>query len=338
MRIGLTYDLHGDWPWRPTDPPDADAEFEPEETIRALEAALQVLGHDPVRIGGAAALMRRIASGHIGVDAVVNIAEGVAGPDREAQVPVLLALAGIPCLGSDALTLSLSLDKVWTKVVVASAGVPTPAWRSWPSPAEVDPGDLPGPWPLMVKPRSEGSAKGITRESRVEDLDALRRQVSRITADYRQEALVEVFIEGGGEYTVTLVGSDPPEVLPVLARAVERQTGIGLHALEHRGSTPQTWQHRLEGTLDPELERRLGGLARRAWAALRCRDFARFDFRVDAGGTPWFLEANPLPTFAPDSAFAVLAELEGRPYPEFLATLLAPGLERLRLEREEGRP
>jgi D-alanine-D-alanine ligase len=338
MRIGLTYDLHGDWPWRPIDPPDADAEFEPEETVRALEAALEFLGHDPVRIGGAAALMRRIASGQTGIDAVVNIAEGVAGPDREAQVPVLLALAGIPCLGSDALTLSLSLDKVWTKLVVAAAGVPTPAWRSWSGPAEVDPGDLPGPWPLMVKPRSEGSAKGITRESRVEDLDALRRQVARITTDYRQDALVEVFIEGGGEYTVTLVGGAPPEVLPVLARAVELESGIGLHALEHRGSPPRVWQHRLEGDLDPDLEMRLGGLARRAWAVLRCRDFARFDFRVDETGTPWFLEANPLPTFALDSAFAVLAELEGRPYPEFLATLLATGLERLRLEREDGRP
>jgi D-alanine-D-alanine ligase len=335
MRIGLTYDLHGDWPWRASDPPDADAEFEPEETVRVLEAALRVLGHEPVRIGGAAALMRRLAAGAVEVDAVVNIAEGVAGPDREAQVPVLLALAGIPCLGSDALTLSLSLDKVWTKLVVAAAGVPTPAWRSWSTPAEMDPGDLPGRWPLMVKPRSEGSAKGITRESRVEDLDALRRQVARITNDYRQDALVEIFIEGGGEYTVTLVGSDPPDVLPVLARAIELESGIGLHALEHRGAEARTWQHRLEGDLDPDLEMRLGGLARRVWAALRCRDFARFDFRVDADGTPWFLEANPLPTFAPDSAFAVLAELTGRPYPEFLAAVLAPGLERLRSGREE---
>jgi D-alanine-D-alanine ligase len=329
MRIGLTFDLHGDWPWRPSDPRDADAEFEPEETVRVLEAALRVLGHTPVRIGGAAALLSRIAAGELGIDAVVNIAEGVAGPDREAQVPMLLALAGIPCLGSDPLTLSLTLDKVWTKLVVAAAGVPTPAWRAWSSPAAVDPGDLPGPWPLIVKPRSEGSAKGITPESRVEDPNALRRQVARITTDYRQDALVEVFVEGGGEYTVTLVGNDPPEVLPVLARAVETRTGIGLHALEHRGAECRPWRHRLEGEIDPGLEARLGGLAQKAWAALRCRDFARFDFRVDAAGTPWFLEANPLPTFASDSAFAVLAELEGCPYPEYIARILAPALERL---------
>ena len=68
-----------------------------------------------------------------------------------------------------------------------------------------------------------------------------------------------------------------------------------------------------------------------AHRALECRDFSRSDFRVDPAGRVWFLEVNPLPTFAPDGTFAILAELAGRRYPDFLADVLAGGLRRLGL-------
>ena len=64
---------------------------------------------------------------------------------------------------------------------------------------------------------------------------------------------------------------------------------------------------------------------------LECKDFARIDFRVDAEGQPWFLEINPLPTFAPDGTFAIIAELAGQSYEAFLADVLKRGLKRLRL-------
>ena len=64
---------------------------------------------------------------------------------------------------------------------------------------------------------------------------------------------------------------------------------------------------------------------------LRCHDFARADFRLDAAGEPRFLEVNPLPTFAPDGSFAILAELMGRRFEDLLAEVLTLGLERLGL-------
>jgi D-alanine-D-alanine ligase len=85
------------------------------------------------------------------------------------------------------------------------------------------------------------------------------------------------------------------------------------------------------GSLDAALERELGALALRAFAALDCRDFARADFRLDADGRPVFLEINPLPTFAPDGSFGILAELEGRPADALVADVLAGGLRRLGL-------
>ncbi len=123
LRIGLVFDLLGSA--APGGPPDADAEYEPEATIAALEAAVRCAGHDPVRIGNAHALLAALGARALPrLDAVWNIAEGYGSRNREAWAPVLLETAGIPMLGSDALTLSLSLDKAWTLDVVAAAGVP----------------------------------------------------------------------------------------------------------------------------------------------------------------------------------------------------------------------
>jgi D-alanine-D-alanine ligase len=331
-RIALIYDVFDAYPWQGGDPPDADAEYEPEETVETLEAAVRHLGHEPVRVGTAFDLRERIQEG-LQADAAINIAEGARSRNREAYAPILLEMAGIPCLGSDALTLSLTLDKAWTKAIVAAAGIPTPPHRVFSSPDAVDPADLPD-FPLFVKPRYEGTSKGITPESRVDDADALRRAVARITDTYDQDALAEGFVEGGGEFTVAVVGHDPPEALPALQRAVETSTGIGLHALEHRGAptADEEWDYALGGTLTDDLEAALQRHALRAFDTLDCRDFARADFRVDADGQPWFLEINPLPTFAPDDTFAILAELQGRDYIPYLAEVFENGLQRLGLQ------
>jgi D-alanine-D-alanine ligase len=328
LRVGLVYDVYDAYPWREDDPPDADAEYEPEETVDVLAEALQHLGHEPVRIGTAFDLRRRLDDG-LEVDAALNIAEGARSRNREAYAPILLEMAGVPCLGSDALTLSLTLDKAWTKDIVAAAGVPTPAHCVAGGPDDLDPERLPA-FPLFVKPRYEGSSKGITPASKARDRDQLRAAVDRVTETYRQDALVEAFVEGGGEFTVAVVGHDPPEALPVLQRAVETSTGIGLHALEHRGAQANgDWDYALGGELDPDLEAALQKHARTVFDVLECRDFARADFRVDAEGRPWFLEVNPLPTFAPDDTFAIIAELKGRNYVDYLAEVLDRGLERV---------
>ena len=314
MNIGIVYDLHGAYPWRPGDPADADAEYEPEETVAVIEAALRRLGHTPVRLGTPRDLLR---DGPRGVDAAVNIAEGAWTRNREGWAPTLLEMWGVPFLGSDALALSLSLDKVYTKQI---AGIRTPAWTSV---SPESPVEQPAPFPLFVKPRYEGTAKGIRPSSVVRDQAGLEIEVARIHREYGQEALVEAFIEGGGEYTVAVVG-DPPRALPKLQRAVDPATGIGSHALERHGVSD--WS--LEGGIDPALEREMQDMSLAVFRALGCRDFARVDFRVDREGTPWFLEINPLPTFAPDGTFAVLAELLGRPYEAWLAEVLEGALER----------
>ena len=330
MRVGLCYDRFGDTPRPPGAPPDWDAEYEPEETIVALEDALRRLGHTPVRLGNAYALLAALAGavpdgvarGPLDVDAAVTIAESYGSRNREAHVPVLLELAGVPCVGSDALSLSLSLDKHLTKTVVAAAGVAVPAGVVVAPGADVRAAVRGLPFPLMVKPRYEGTAKGIAPSSRCAGPAELAAEARRQHRLYGQDLVAEAFVDGA-EWTVGVVGTGAgARALPALQRAVDPASGIGTHALGDIDGE-------VAGALTPDLDAALAWAAVAAHRALDCRDFSRSDFRVGPDGEPVFVEINPLPTFAPDGTFAILAELEGRPYPEFLAEVLAAALARL---------
>ena len=340
LEIGIVFETFASYATRERDPVDAAAEYEPDSTIDLLESAVSRLGHSPRRIGSPLELLAGLSLGKgPGIDAALNIAEGYGSRNREAWAPVLLEMAGVPTLGSDALTLSTSLDKAWATRAVAAAGVPVAAQSVVPDARSARSLDLSGSglaYPLFVKPRWEGSAKGIRASSRVEDRDSLVREVARVVRDYDQPALVEVFLPGA-EYTVAIVGNEPPQALPVLQRALERKTRIGAHALTHAdpGSTPELC---LPGTLEPELESELKRLALQVWSALECLDFARVDFRLDADGQPRFLEVNPLPTFAVDGTFAIQAELAGRDLDVFIAEILAAGLRRLGLPERVAQP
>jgi D-alanine-D-alanine ligase len=335
LTIGIvyeTFDTYLDAYAARTDVPADDLfEYEPESTIEVLEASIARLGHRPQRLGCPHDLLAKLAQGQtLDVDVALDIAEGYGSRNREAWAPVLLEMAGVPTLGSDALTLSTTLDKAWAKRAVAAEGVPVAAGCLVASPEAaralvLDDHGL--DFPLFVKPCWEGSAKGIRTSSRVEDRENLITEVSRVAAGYDQPALVERFVPGP-EYTVAVVGNDPPKALPVLQRALDEKSGIGVHALEVHGEAAS---HHLPGMLGSDLEARLEELALRVFQALDCRDFARCDFRLDEGGGPVFLEVNPMPTFAVDGTFAILAELEGRSLDDLLSEVLALGLRRLGL-------
>ena len=82
-------------------------------------------------------------------DVALNIAEGHGTRNREGWAPVLLEMAGVPCLGSDALTLSATLDKVWSRRLATLAGVPAPAHASVASTDEARAMVLPAAFPLF---------------------------------------------------------------------------------------------------------------------------------------------------------------------------------------------
>ena len=336
LSIGIVYETHETYARGPGDPVDYAAEYEPLETIEALESAIAWLGHRSVRIGSPYALLAQVGKGELApIDAAFSIAEGHGSRNREAWAPAVLEMAGVPLLGSDALTLSTSLDKSWTLDRVAAAGVPVLPHAVYASAEEAEGAALPSEFPLFVKPRSEGTAKGITRASRVEDRTSLVAAVRHVVKTYAQPALVEAFAPGA-EYTATVVGTAPnsARALPVLQRAIEAESGIGLHALERDGAPAPPeggYEHATPGALDAALETELQEFALRAYQVMECRDFARIDFKLDAKGEPAFLEINTLPTFAPDGTFGILAELAGVSFAAYVGEVLGGGLERLGL-------
>ncbi len=180
MVIGMTYDLKTEYVFRSDDPLDANAEFDHPSTVQVICDALTALGHQVVRIGNVERLLQRLD--RLEVDLVFNIAEGYTGRNREAQVPILLELKGIPYVGSDGLTQALTLDKLMTKKILVSEGIPTPRFF------EIVQSDSPLPrdlvFPLIVKPRYEGSSKGISEQSVVRSEQELKDQVAQVTHTY----------------------------------------------------------------------------------------------------------------------------------------------------------
>ena len=156
LHIGIVFETFDTYPAGPEDPIDHAAEYEPLSTVEALEAAISVLGHVPVRLGGPLDLLGALGRGAVPrVDAALNIAEGRGSRNREAWAPVLLELAGIPTLGSDALSLSTSLDKAWTHTRVAAAGVLVPPHVSVRDASLLAPGEPAPPDPRVPRRKSK---------------------------------------------------------------------------------------------------------------------------------------------------------------------------------------
>ena len=127
MKIGLAYDLKTLVKVAP-DAPDEAEEYDPPSTIDAIASEIERLGHQVVRLGGGTEFLWNL--GHTSVEFVFNIAEGRGVyRSREAQIPSLLEMLGIPYSGSDPLTLGICLDKPTAKLVALSAGVLTPQYR-----------------------------------------------------------------------------------------------------------------------------------------------------------------------------------------------------------------
>src|SRR4051812_14739930 len=125
MKIGITFDLKTDLPAAAGVPDDDQEEFDSPATVEAIAAVLRGLGHDVELLGDGPELLRRLLDAP--PDFVFNFAEGRGvGRSREARVPAVLEMLGIPYTGSDPLTLAATLDKDVAKRLLHGCGVAVP--------------------------------------------------------------------------------------------------------------------------------------------------------------------------------------------------------------------
>ena len=328
--VGLTYDLKTDYEFKKGDPPDANAEFDHPSTIDVIASAIESQGFKVKKIGNAPRLLEKIDN--LGVDIVFNISEGISGRNRESQVPIILEMADVPFVGADALTLGLTLDKVMAKKIFIAEDIPTPRFFEIKSVDNLLNTDH-LKFPLIVKPRFEGSSKGLTESSRVENMEELKKQVEYVMNTYKQPALIEEFISGQ-EFTVAVVGNDPPEVLPIVQIKIDGRLKLNDKFYTFARLTSDRLEYICPARISQELKKEISELALKTYNAVECRDFGRVDFRVDNDGKPYVLEINPLPSLSTEDVFMVVAKQVGISYEEMIGKILNSALKRHNLSED----
>lgn len=328
MRVGIAFDLKSEVARRAPSgaPDDFLEEYDSPATIEAIEGALRGLGHTPVRLGGGRDFLERVLAD--APDLVFNIAEGFGSRSREAHVPAVLEMLGVPYTHSDPLTLAVTLDKGVAKRLAASAGVRTPRFVVVSEAAQA--ASLGLELPVIVKPLWEGSSKGIRNSSRITDPGALGPTVAKLLADYGEPVLVEEFCPGP-EFTVGVVGTGRDarvlgalEIVPRRAKPEEF-----VYSLEVK----RNWEVEVEYHVPPrrpaEVVADVERVALDAYRALDCRDVGRVDVRLDRSGKASFLEVNPLPGIHPVTGdLCILARGRGVSYDRLIAEVVASARKR----------
>ena len=314
-------------------PDDLYAEWDDLETIQAVAAALKSK-HEVSLVNADLDAFEKLRA--LQPELVFNIAEGLNGASREAQIPALLEMLDLPYTGSDPATLAICLDKGRTKEILTQRRIPTP--RFWIIRA-ID--ELPArlSYPLIVKPCLEGSSKGVTDKALVKNRKELVTQVEWVLNTYGQRVLIEDFLPGR-EFTVAMLGNgETLSVLPIVE--IDFSTLPGdvnpIYSYEAKWVW-DTEQNPLQifdcpAQIDPFLAGRIETICRQAFQALDCRDWCRIDVRLDVSGHPQIIELNPLPGILPrpeqNSCFPKAARAAGLSYEQLILRVADVAIERI---------
>jgi len=306
---------------------DTYAEWDTWETINSIKNALELF-NDVNMVEANEFAFEKLRDTK--PDIVFNFAEGLKGISREAQIPAMLDMLGIPYTGSDALTLATCLDKARTKEILTYHGIPNAKFFLADTVGRTGSHNL--SFPLIVKPYSEGSGKGIVSSSYVKDQLELEKEVKRVLNEYDQPALVEEFLPGR-EFTVAVLGNDDEaEALPVVEINYTDfpENFIPIYSFEAKWIL-DTKENPLDvftcpADISPELDKQIKDTVLRAYKTLRCKDWSRIDVRLDADNIPNIIEINPIPGILPkpedNSCFPKAARTKGLSYDELVNQVL----------------
>ncbi len=323
-------------------PPDAFADFDHIETIDSIRGAIETDGHQTLFIQADENLPFALREEK--PDICFNIAEGLGGDAREAQVPALLEMMKIPYTGSRVLTNGISLDKTLTKRIWRDRRLPVAPFQEFIAGDEPLRADL--EFPLFVKPAREGTGMGVDMRAIVNHEKELRERTDYIINTYHQPALVEVFLPGR-EFTVGILGRSDAKLY---SRHPEWYEKDGFHRFPileldmSRSVTPLVYSKEAKSkevgeegapgyfcpaNIEPDLEKKLKYYALRAHVLLNALDVSRTDIRLDAQGNPRVMEINTLPGLTPDySDLCLQSKAEGIRYEDLILEILYLGASR----------
>jgi D-alanine-D-alanine ligase len=273
------------------------------------------------------------------VDLILNLCdEGYLNdPRKELHVPAILETLGLPYSGSGPQCLAFCYDKSLVRGVAMEMGIPVPQ-AHFIRPEDTS-YELPFDFPVLVKPNVGDSSFGITERSVAWDVESLINAVVEIRQNlgYEKPLLVEEFLPGS-DLTLGIIGNPPSSYL-VLPIAEEDYSGLPEGRPKICGYEAKWcpdspyWQIRSVPAMLPEQTRQ----ALIEWSTvlaerLECRDYMRFDWRLDKEGQPRLLEVNPNPGWCWDGHLAKMAAMDGMGYADMLESILRAAEDRLGME------
>ncbi|UCE00854.1 MAG: hypothetical protein JSV42_09120 [Chloroflexota bacterium] len=344
-RIALIANLIDDFTRTPDDPLDAGAEFDRRQTIESISTALEAEGHKVIFVQANSALPEVLMK--VKPQICFNIAEGISGDGREAQVPALCELLGIPYTGSQVVANAISLNKTMTKRIWQQLGLPTAPYYEFTSLEDAAHAEL--RFPLFAKPAREGTGMGIDNRSIINNHDELFARVGWLLSNYRQPVLVEEFLPGR-EFTVGFIGNrgnpayrsrpdlydaDGYHWFPILEIDTLSSVSPTIYGHDAKSldiGTEGAPNYLCPAMISESLRARLIDLTRRAAEALDVRDVSRIDFRLGADGEPYLMEINTLPGLNPlISDLCIMAATEGMSHQILISEILHLAAERYQL-------
>ncbi|HPJ58649.1 MAG TPA: hypothetical protein PLQ06_02890 [Bacteroidales bacterium] len=322
MKVGLTYDLRSWYLDRGYSMEDT-AEFDKQDTIDAIEEALQKMGFETDKVGNCFQLIDALAAGKKW-DLVFNIAEGLYGDGRESVVPAILDQYKIPYVFSGPVILGVSLNKYLTRLIVSAVEVPVSPGMLITEPGDVSKCTL--EYPLFIKPVSEGTGKGINEKSIVRNSVELKEMAEWILNDFNQPAIVEEYLPGR-EFTIGITGTG------------EESVAIGGMEIQCRDNMPYSvevkeayWDFCKYIPLPGDVREECFAAALRAWKALGGVDAGRVDLKADKNGRICFIEVNPLAGLHPvHSDLPMLAKMFNIEYQDLMEMIMKASLKRNKL-------
>jgi D-alanine-D-alanine ligase len=327
-RIGITFNLKKK-SVASGEPDDRYEEYDCLETIQTLEREIRKFGFETERFEDDETFLERISQNP--PEFVFNIAEGRGNTrGRESQVPSVLESLGIPFSGSDSVALAVTLDKWLTHHLLAGCCAPVPDLFMFSSESDLrrsmdlfERHDT-----LIVKPRWEGSSKGVFPDSVVDNPIDLAKRVRRIWRSYRQPALVEEFLPGS-EITVGVMGNRTPASIGMMAIDAKAMGSRSVYSLDHKRNWEEMVRYLGPETIDPGLRAVLSEEAVKVFRILELKDIARVDFRLDRAGVPKVIDVNPLPGISEAySDLPILYRMSGGSFHSLLRGILKESFSR----------
>jgi len=311
-------------------PDDMFEEYDSLETIREIAHALCGLRVEVEPVVADRRLPWRLEEGRY--DFAFNIAEGPltlsgqARRCREAIPAAVCELLSVPYTGSDALTLTVTLDKAMARRVASAEVSVSRAVLLQSEADEHQIADL--QFPAIVKPNDEGSSKGIRKCSFASDASEAVERARQLMTFYRCPVLVEEFLPGP-EVTVAVAGNLPDaRVLGMMEIAPADDSRPFIYSLEVRRDWRRRVVYHIPPRLDASTQDCLRSSALAAYRLLGCRDLARMDFRLDSRGRPCFLECNALPGLNPEYGDVAILSRKTLPYEKLVQGVLVDAARR----------